>query len=180
MNFIKTEIEGLYEIHPRIFEDERGLFFESYSKRAFEENGLHLNFVQDNQSFSLKGVLRGLHFQKSPNAQGKLISVVKGKVLDVAVDLRKASPTFGKYHTFLVDDKIKNMVYIPEGFAHGFLALEDTIFCYKCTSLYNKASEAGIIWNDPDLNIKWGVSNPLVSSKDLELGTFKSYITTLN
>lgn len=180
MKFIKTEIEGLIEIHPRIFEDERGLFFESYSKKAFEENGLNLDFVQDNQSFSIKGVLRGLHFQRSPHAQGKLISVVKGSVLDVAVDLRKGSSTFGKYLLFEVNDKLKNMVYIPEGFAHGFLALEDTIFCYKCTALYNKSAEGGLIWNDPDLKIDWGISAPIVSSKDLELPTLKDYINTLN
>lgn len=180
MNFIKTEIEGLYELRPRIFEDERGLFFESYSKKVFEENGLNLNFVQDNQSFSIKGVLRGLHFQRSPHAQGKLISVAKGSVLDVAVDLRRDSSTFGKYLLFEVNDKLKNMVYIPEGFAHGFLALEDTIFCYKCTSSYNKGAEGGLIWNDPDLNIDWGVYDPIVSSKDLELPTLKDYINTLN
>lgn len=176
MNFIKTGIEGLYEIRPRVFEDERGLFFESYNKQTFKQNGLDVNFIQDNQSYSIKGVLRGLHFQKPPHAQGKLVSVVKGRVLDVAVDLRRNSSTFGKYALIEVNDKLKNMVYIPEGFAHGFLALEETLFCYKCTNLYNKESEGGIIWNDSDLNIDWGYKNPIVSSKDLQLTTLKSYI----
>ena len=180
MNFKRMSIEGLWEITPRIFEDERGLFFESYSKKVFEENGLDVSFVQDNQSFSLKNVLRGLHFQLPPFAQGKLVSVAKGRVLDVAVDLRKESLTFGKYEIFDINDKIRNMVYIPEGFAHGFLALEETILCYKCTNLYNKASEGGIIWNDPALKIDWGIKDPIVSSKDTELKTFKDYINYYN
>jgi dTDP-4-dehydrorhamnose 3,5-epimerase len=175
MKFIKTAIEGLVEIHPRIFEDERGFFFESYSRKAFEDNAISEVFVQDNQSFSVKGVLRGLHFQKDPFAQGKLVSVVKGRVLDVAVDIRPESSTFGKYELFELDDKKKNMVYIPAGFAHGFLALEESIFSYKCTNLYHKASESGISWNDPDLDINWGITDPIVSSKDIELPTFKDY-----
>jgi dTDP-4-dehydrorhamnose 3,5-epimerase len=161
-----TTIEGLIELIPRVFEDERGHFFESYNKPLFTSLGLPMEFVQDNQSFSVKGVLRGLHMQTEPFAQGKLVRVITGQVLDVAVDLRIGSSTFGQYETFLLDASIANMAYIPEGFAHGFVALEDSIFSYKCTNVYNKASETGIIWNDPDLNINWGVNNPIVSDKD--------------
>lgn len=161
-----TTIEGLIELIPRVFEDERGHFFESYNKPLFTSLGLPMEFVQDNQSFSVKGVLRGLHMQNEPFAQGKLVRVITGQVLDVAVDLRPGSPTFGQYETFLLDASIANMAYIPEGFAHGFVALQDSVFSYKCTNVYNKASETGIIWNDPDLNIDWGVSDPIVSDKD--------------
>lgn len=174
MKVRQTSINGLVELFPSIFEDERGFFFESYNDSVFEKLGLPTGFVQDNQSFSVKGVLRGLHFQNAPHAQGKLVRVISGKVLDVAVDLRKNSPTFGKYETFLLDGKLHNIAYIPEGFAHGFVALEDSIFSYKCTNGYNKASESGLIWNDPDLNIDWGVSNPIVSSKDQILPTFQT------
>jgi dTDP-4-dehydrorhamnose 3,5-epimerase len=180
MNFIKGEIEGLIEIQPRIFEDDRGLFFESYNKKVFEDNGLFENFVQDNQSLSVSGVLRGLHFQNPPFAQGKLVSVSKGRVLDVAVDIRKDSSTFGKYQLFELDDRKRNMVYIPAGFAHGFLAIEESIFCYKCTNLYNKQSEGGIRWDDPDLNINWGVRNPIVSEKDTDLPTFSQLTKSLD
>lgn len=169
MQVRQTAIEGLIELIPRIFEDERGYFFESYNKPLFTSLGLPVEFVQDNQSFSVKGVLRGLHMQNEPFAQGKLVRVISGQVLDVAVDLRPGSPTFGQHETFLLDAKLANMAYIPEGFAHGFVALEDSIFSYKCTNVYHKASESGIIWNDPDLNIDWGVSNPIVSEKDQEL-----------
>lgn len=173
MEFRKTSIEGLIEIYPRIFGDARGHFFESYREDLFTENGIPFQFVQDNQSFSTAGVLRGLHFQNAPYAQGKLVRVITGKVIDVAVDIRPDSPTFGKYEKFILDATLQNMVYIPEGFAHGFAALEDSIFSYKCTNNYNKASEGGIIWNDPELNIDWGIENPNVSEKDLELLTFK-------
>lgn len=168
-----TAIEGLIELIPRVFEDERGYFFESYNKPLFASLGLPMEFVQDNQSFSVKGVLRGLHMQNEPYAQGKLVRVASGQVLDIAVDLRPDSPTFGKYETFLLDAKLANMAYIPEGFSHGFVALEDSIFTYKCTNVYNKASESGIIWNDPDLNIDWSVKNPIVSDKDQELLTLR-------
>lgn len=173
MVFKQTSIEGLVEIYPRIFEDERGLFFESYQREVFAKNGIPFEFVQDNQSFSSAGVLRGLHFQNQPFAQGKLVRVVSGKVVDVAVDLRPNSPTFGKYQKFLLDASLQNMVFIPEGFAHGFAALENSIFTYKCTNIYNKASESGIIWNDPDLSIDWEIKNPNVSQKDVELPTFQ-------
>jgi dTDP-4-dehydrorhamnose 3,5-epimerase len=140
---------------------------------------LPVHFVQDNQSFSVKGVLRGLHFQKAPYAQGKLVRVLVGKVLDIAVDLREDSPTFGKYESFLLDAAQQNMAYIPEGFAHGFVALEDSVFSYKCTNTYHKASESGLIWNDPDLNIDWGIANPIVSSKDQELVRMQELYPTL-
>lgn len=169
MQVRETAIEGLIELIPRVFEDERGYFFESYNKPLFASLGLPMDFVQDNQSFSVRGVLRGLHMQMEPYAQGKLVRVITGQVLDVAVDLRPDSPTFGQYETFLLDARLANMAYIPEGFAHGFVALEDSIFSYKCTNVYNKASESGIRWDDPDLNINWGIGNPIVSEKDQEL-----------
>jgi dTDP-4-dehydrorhamnose 3,5-epimerase len=178
MQIRKTSIEGLVEIFPRVFEDERGVFFESYNEEAFRINGLPGHFVQDNQSFSVKGVLRGLHFQNAPYAQGKLVRVVVGRVIDVAVDIRPESPTFGKYEFFELSAEKNNMAYIPEGFAHGFAALEDSVFSYKCTNLYNKACESGIIWNDPTLNIDWGVSNPIISEKDLQLESFKSLFSS--
>lgn len=169
MQVRETAIDGLIELIPRVFEDERGYFFESYNKSLFASLGLPMDFVQDNQSFSVKGVLRGLHMQNEPFAQGKLVRVISGQVLDVAVDLRANSPTFGRYETFLLDAKLANMAYIPEGFGHGFVALEDSVFSYKCTNVYNKQAESGILWNDPDLNIDWGISDPIVSEKDQEL-----------
>ena len=172
MEVKETFIEGLLEIYPRIFKDNRGFFLETFNKDAFEKAGIKTSFIQDNQSFSTKGVLRGLHYQKAPFAQAKLVSVISGKVLDVAVDLRKESPTFGKHLAVLLDAEKRNMLLIPEGFAHGFIALEDSVFSYKCSNLYHKESEAGIIWNDKDLNIDWGFNNPLVSEKDMILPTF--------
>jgi dTDP-4-dehydrorhamnose 3,5-epimerase len=174
MHIRETSISGLVEIFPRVFEDDRGVFFESYNKQVFENLGLPTHFVQDNQSFSKKGVVRGLHFQKAPFAQGKLVRVISGIVLDVAVDIRPDSPTFGEYEIFELRGDKNNFAYIPEGFAHGFAAVEDAIFSYKCTNVYNKESESGIIWNDPDLNIDWGVSDANVSEKDLVLPTLKS------
>ena len=175
MEVLKTEFEGLFIIKPRIFEDERGHFFESYNDSKLETQGLSAKFVQDNQSFSKKGVLRGLHLQKEPYAQGKLVRVLSGKVLDVAVDLRKSSKTYGAHFKYLLDDEKKEMMYIPEGFAHGFITLEDAVFFYKCTNLYHKESESGIIWNDADLNIDWEVEDPIISQKDLELPSFKDF-----
>src|SRR3712207_2540718 len=130
MEFIYSRIEGLVEVKPRVFADERGFFFESYHQKAFADHGIPISFVQDNQSFSVKGVLRGLHLQVPPFSQGKLVRVVKGSALDVAVDIRRGSPTFGQYQTFVLNDQEHNMVYIPEGFAHGFLALDETILQY--------------------------------------------------
>ena len=180
MEFKESFIKGLFEITPRVFSDERGLFFESYNQAQFEQHGLLVDFKQDNQSFSVRGTLRGLHFQRPPYAQGKLVRVISGKVLDVVVDLRPDSPTFGQYETFLLDGHAHRMVYVPEGFAHGFVALEDSVFTYKCTQLYHKASEAGIIWNDPQLDIPWGVATPLVSEKDQLLPTFQDFVAQLS
>lgn len=177
MQFRHSSITGLVEISPRIFEDDRGFFFESYQKKLFQDNGVPVDFVQDNQSFSKKGVLRGLHFQNAPFAQGKLVRVITGKALDIAVDLRPDSPTFGRYEAFVLDSGLNNMIYIPEGFAHGFLALEDTILQYKCTNVYNKAAEGGLIWNDPQLNIQWNITNPIISEKDAILPTLAEYTT---
>ncbi|AKD02591.1 dTDP-4-dehydrorhamnose 3,5-epimerase [Pontibacter korlensis] len=160
-------IEGIIEFKPRVFRDDRGYFTETFSLKWFEPFGLSPNFVQDNQSVSKKGVLRGLHFQKPPHAQGKLVRVSTGKALDVAVDLRKGSPTFGQHTACILDAAEHNLLYIPEGFAHGFVALEDnTTFLYKCTDFYAPETEGGILWNDPALGIDWGVSEPLVSPKD--------------
>ena len=167
MKFLETEFRGLFIIEPKIFEDERGYFFESWSRKIFENNCIDIDFVQDNQSLSVRNVLRGLHFQAPPYAQGKLVRVIKGSVLDIVVDIRKGSPTFGKHFKIELSEKNKIQFYIPPGFAHGFLTLEDqTIFSYKCTDYYNKESEGTILWNDPELMIDWRTSNPIVSDKD--------------
>ena len=176
MEIIKTSIEGLLLIQPKVFGDDRGHFFESWSRESFAKNGLDLDFVQDNQSLSSKGVLRGLHFQNPPYAQGKLVRVIKGAVLDVAVDIRKNSPTYGQHITVELTEKNKTIFWIPPGFAHGFVTLEDdTIFTYKCTGVYNKESEGSLLWSDKDLNIDWGVESPLVSDKDLIAGSFTNF-----
>jgi dTDP-4-dehydrorhamnose 3,5-epimerase len=174
MKFTPLELNGLVLIEPKILTDSRGYFFESWHEKRFIEAGLNLNFVQDNESCSSKGVLRGFHFQIAPYEQGKLVRVIKGAALDVVVDIRKNSPGYGKHYKVVLDERQRNMLWIPAGFAHGFLSLEDnTVFVYKCTNFYDKTSEKGILWNDPDLNIDWGVSNPLVSDKDMELTKFK-------
>lgn len=165
-----TEVKGLYEIQPKIFGDARGYFLETYSERDFYINGLRMHFVQDNQSKSSKGVLRGLHFQ-TRHPQGKLVRVLQGKVYDVAVDLRKGSETFGKYYGVILDAEKQNMFYIPEGFAHGFYVLSDeAIFTYKCTDFYHPEDEGGLMWNDPAIGIDWKAIapdvNPLLSEKD--------------
>jgi dTDP-4-dehydrorhamnose 3,5-epimerase len=167
MKIEETFIEGLKVITPQVFYDKRGYFFESYNEKTFKENGLDMVFVQDNESKSDKDVLRGLHFQKPPFCQGKLIRVIKGSVMDVVVDLRKASKTYGQHYKLILTEENKLMFYIPEGFAHGFLTLEDnTIFSYKCTNFYNKESEGGIMWNDKTLKINWNIINPIISDKD--------------
>ncbi|PIQ50236.1 MAG: dTDP-4-dehydrorhamnose 3,5-epimerase [Cytophagales bacterium CG12_big_fil_rev_8_21_14_0_65_40_12] len=175
MKIIETGFEGLYEIESNVFGDDRGYFFESFRKSTFEVLGIRTDFVQDNESFSVKGTLRGLHYQKEPFAQAKLVRVALGKVLDVAVDLRAGSPTFGKHHTVILDAKRHNLFMVPAGFAHGFLALEDSVFSYKCSNYYDKASEGGIIWNDTTLNIDWQIDNPIVSEKDKLLPNFEAY-----
>jgi dTDP-4-dehydrorhamnose 3,5-epimerase len=164
-----TSFEGLIEIFPDVFEDERGWFYEFYKDETFKKHHIHYSFVQENQSFSKKGVIRGLHFQLPPYAQAKLVTALTGKVLDVVVDLRPQSRTFRQTYYCLLESKKRNMLMVPEGFAHGFAALEDSIFFYKCSNVYNKQSEAGIRWNDPELNIKWEVENPIVSAKDSDL-----------
>ncbi len=176
MEIIESELKGLFVFKPKVFEDERGYFFESYNQNLFKQAGLNLNFVQDNQSLSQKGVLRGLHFQNPPHAQGKLVRVITGAVLDVAVDIRKKSPTYGKWFSLELTEKNKWMMYIPEGFAHGFATLQDnTVFSYKCTNFYNKAAEDCLLWNDKDLNINWSLNNPLLSEKDLQGKTFTNF-----
>lgn len=163
----KTFIEGLLVLKPRVFEDERGYFFESFNEKLLEEAGLHAKFVQDNQSLSQKNVLRGMHFQAPPFAQGKLVRVIKGAALDVVADIRKGSPTYGKTFSIELNEQNKTMLWVPEGFAHGFCTLADsTIFYYKCTNYYNRASEGSIAWNDPDLNISWNITDPVLSEKD--------------
>lgn len=176
MEIIKTPLEGLLIIKPSVFEDERGYFFESYNHEKFLAHGLDLKFLQDNESKSKKGVLRGLHFQAPPFAQGKLVRVMRGSVLDVAVDIRKNSPTYGKWESIVLSGNNKWMYWIPAGFAHGFVTLEDdTIFFYKCTNVYNKASEGSVNWSDPDLNIDWGVSEPIISDKDKIAPGFRDF-----
>jgi dTDP-4-dehydrorhamnose 3,5-epimerase len=176
MRVEQFEIPDLKLIHPSVFEDPRGYFFESYNFDRFREAGIEDHFVQDNQSLSQTGVLRGLHFQIGEFAQSKLVRVIKGAVLDVAVDIRKGSPTYGKHLAVELNEKNKLMLYVPIGFAHGFLTLsDDTIFTYKCGNVYNKASEMGIMWDDPELMIDWKVENPLLSEKDKVNLSFKEF-----
>ncbi|MGI4729847.1 MAG: dTDP-4-dehydrorhamnose 3,5-epimerase [Janthinobacterium lividum] len=178
MNISTTTIEGLIIIEPRIFPDDRGYFFESYSEKKYHEAGINAAFVQDNQSFSQKGALRGLHGQANPFAQGKLVRVLQGRVLDVAVDIRKNSPTFGQYVTIELSGENHKQFWIPAGFLHGFLTLEDdTIFTYKVDNYYDKTSEIGVLWNDPTIHIDWqtDLSNVLLSPKDEVLPAFADF-----
>lgn len=180
MTITKTEIEGLLIIEPKIFNDDRGYFYESYSKRKFTDAGIAVDFVQDNQSFSHKGAVRGLHGQADPFAQGKLVRVIRGRVLDVAVDIRKGSPTYGKHKSIELSGDNKLLFWIPAGFLHGFATLEDnTIFTYKVNNYYDKASEIGVLWNDTDLGIDWGISADeiLISPKDEILPEFKDFVS---
>lgn len=181
MKFINTNIPGLVIIEPKIWRDDRGYFFESYNKRSFEEAGIHCDFVQDNQSLSQKGALRGLHAQANPSAQGKLVRVIKGRVNDIAVDIRKDSETFGQHLALELSEENHLMLWIPPGFLHGFVTLEDdTIFAYKVSGLYDKASEFGVVWNDPDLNINWGIEQDevILSEKDKVLPHFKDILNS--
>ena len=181
MNITKTDIEGLIIIEPQIFKDSRGCFFESWNAKKFKQLGISEDFVQDNQSVSSKGVLRGLHFQNPPYAQAKLVRVIEGSVLDVAVDLRKNSPTYGKHVSVILSEQNNKSFFIPKGFAHGFLSLEDnTVFNYKCSDYYNKESEGSLLWNDEDLKIDWQIDNPLISEKDLKADLFKNFKTKFN
>lgn len=167
--FKQTKIEGVIIVEPKVFGDSRGYFMETYVKRDFAENGIDAEFVQDNQSRSKKGVLRGLHFQKN-NPQGKLVRCIEGEVFDVAVDLRNGSSTFGQWEGVVLSEENKKQFYIPEGFAHGFLVLSDTAtFCYKCTRYYDPSDEGGLIWNDPEIGIDWNIPEGMkiiLSEKD--------------
>lgn len=179
MNFIPTPLSGLYLIEPKVWRDERGYFFESFQQKQFTDAGIDAVFVQDNQSLSQKGTLRGLHAQAEPFAQGKLVRVIQGKVLDVAVDIRKDSPTYGQHFSVELSGDNFQMLWIPPGFLHGFLTLEnDTIFAYKVSGgLYSKAAEIGVIWNDPQLAIKWNLpeSEIILSEKDKALPQFADF-----
>jgi len=178
MEIIETGIKDLVVIKPKVFKDDRGYFFESFNRSKLDALGNDLEFVQDNQSLSQKDVLRGLHFQNPPYAQAKLVSVIQGSVLDVAVDIRKESPTYGKSFSIILDGIDKNQLFIPVGFAHGFKTLENnTIFFYKCTNYYNKESEGCLLWNDPDLNINWDIENPILSEKDKIGQLFDTFVS---
>ena len=180
MNISATPIADLFVIEPKVWKDNRGYFYESYSTKNFEAAGIQASFVQDNQSFSQKGTLRGLHAQKAPFAQGKLVRVIQGSVLDVAVDARKESPTYGQHFSIELSGENHKQLWVPPGFLHGFLTLEDdTIFTYKVTNYYDKESELGVIWDDPTLNINWNTtlepSELLLSEKDLILPAFTNF-----
>ena len=170
MNVIKTDIEGVFVIEPQVFGDARGYFFESFNaKRFLAQTGVEVTFVQDNESRSKRGVLRGLHFQREPYAQAKLVRVVQGRVLDVAIDIRKESPTFGKYVAVELSGDNQRQMFIPKGFAHGYVVLEDdTMFQYKCDEYYHPESEDGIAWNDPQIAVEWGFpeNEVILSEKD--------------
>jgi dTDP-4-dehydrorhamnose 3,5-epimerase len=175
-----TPIADLLLVEPTIWKDHRGYFYESYSAKAFSDAGVDVNFVQDNQSFSQRGILRGLHAQKAPCAQGKLVRVIQGSVLDIAVDARQGSATYGQYYSVVLSGENHKQLWIPEGFLHGFLTLEDqTIFTYKVTNYYDKASEVGVKWDDEDLNINWNEDMAekdfILSEKDLILPSFKDF-----
>ena len=181
MEIKKTACEGLVELYPRIFGDERGFFLETFREEYLQSVSEYRPFIQDNLSYSQKGVLRGLHLQLGSYAQAKYVTVMQGKVLDVAVDIRPGSPTYGKVHTFILSEEHRNVVYIPRGFAHGFLTLTDALFYYKCDNYYNRKSEAGIRWDDPELNIDWQLSAhnidaPVVSEKDQQLPSFQAFM----
>ncbi len=176
MEIISSDIPDVKIIKPEVFTDSRGYFFESYNLEKFERAGIATAFVQDNESCSQKDVVRGLHFQAPPYAQAKLVRVMRGAVLDVAVDIRKGSPWYGQWVSIVLNDDNKWMYWIPEGFAHGFKTLENnTVFFYKCTCTYNKESEGSILWNDPDLNINWDISEPILSPKDIQSPVFKNF-----
>jgi len=181
MNVIKTDIEGVVIIEPKVFGDNRGYFFESFNAREFaEKTGIGVNFVQDNESKSRFGVLRGLHFQLPPYTQSKLVRVVKGRVLDVAVDIRKGSPTYGKYVSCEMSEDNKLQFFVPKGFAHGFCVLSDeAVFQYKCDDFYHPEAEGAIAWNDPEIAIKWPLvaDEVILSEKDMHHPTLKNFVS---
>lgn len=176
MEIIQTGIDGLVHIIPKIHQDTRGWFIEFFKSSQFQNFCGNTPFVQDNLSFSNKHVLRGLHLQIGDSAQAKLVTVLKGSVLDVVVDLRTGSPTFGQHYKLELNDKLKNLLFVPAGFAHGFSALEETLFLYKCSNEYNPHNETGILWNDPTLNINWNNPDPILSDKDSKLPRFNDLL----
>ena len=166
MKIIETKLPGVLVFEPKVFGDERGFFMETWHAERYEEAGLPSRFVQDNLSFSQRGVLRGLHFQ-NPDQQGKFVYVLQGEAYDVAVDIRVGSPTFGEWTAVTISSENKRQFYVPEGFAHGFLVTSDSaLFAYKCTAKYNAKAEAGVLWNDPEIGIEWPVDTPVLSEKD--------------
>lgn len=178
MNVIETALSGVLVIQPRVFSDHRGCFFETWNRRLYAEAGLDVDFVQDNISVSKRGVLRGLHFQH-PSGQGKLVQVLHGEVFDVAVDIRLGSPTFGTAVTCTLSEENHRQFYIPAGFAHGFCVTSETaVFSYKCTDYYNPSAEGGILWNDPELHIRWPIAEPVLSEKDQVLPKLKDVATS--
>ena len=178
MEVIKTAFDGLLVFQPKVYRDDRGYFFEYFRKDILNKNGINFEFVQSNESLSQKNVLRGLHFQNPPFEQGKYIRVIKGAVLDVTLDIRINSQTYGQWFSCELNETNKTILWIPPGFAHGFLTLaDDTIFQYECTNVYNKDSEASIRWNDPDLNIDWKVKDPILSEKDKNASFFKDFVS---
>lgn len=175
MKVIETSLEGVKIIEPRVFEDSRGYFFETWQKERYVNCGIGAAFIQDNLSFSTRGVLRGLHFQ-DPNSQAKLVCALQGEVFDVAVDIRKGSPTFGKWEGVTLSENNRRQLYVPEGFAHGFLVTSETaMLSYKCSDIYNPQSEKTIIWNDPDIGVTWPIENPILSEKDAKGVRLKDY-----
>lgn len=181
MQVVPTSIPGLKMIIPDVFNDGRGYFFESFNKLKLQNHGIDFEIWQSNESCSAKNVLRGLHFQKPPYGQAKLVRVIRGSVLDVAVDIRRSSPFYGKWISEVLSEQNKKMILIPEGFAHGFLTLEDnTVFSYECNMNYHKEAEEAILWNDPDLGIMWNVSDPVVSEKDKNALAFRNFISPFN
>ena len=172
--FIPLEITGLTLIKPQVFGDERGFFFETYKYADFSQAGLGENLVQDNYSRSVKGVLRGLHYQKDPKAQGKLVTCIKGRIFDVAIDIRRGSPNYGRWTGVELSEENRHLLYLPPGFAHGFQVMSDSAdVMYKCTQEYSPADDRGIIWNDPDINIAWPLQSPLLSEKDKKHPLFR-------
>ena len=180
MKGIETKLKGCFIIEPKVFEDKRGYFLESYNQKVFNKAiGQEINFIQDNESFSSKGVLRGLHYQTGEHAQAKLVRVIQGEVLDIAVDVRQTSPTFGQHISIILSEDNKKQLFVPRGFAHGFIVLsKNVLFSYKCDNFYNKESEAGIIYNDRSLNIDWKLNKDefIISEKDLILPELKNAI----
>jgi dTDP-4-dehydrorhamnose 3,5-epimerase len=176
MKFIKTDLPEVIVIEPNVFGDNRGYFLETYRKDLFFQNGIKVDFIQDNFSFSKKNILRGIHFQEEPYSQDKLVRLVEGEVFDVAVDLRRNSPNFGKWVAEHISEENKKMMFVPKGFGHGFCVISEQVkFEYKCSAYYNPESERTILWDDPTLSIKWPITNPILSNKDEIAPTFKDF-----